>query len=188
MSKKISRTEVIEMIRALVTSNRTATLYIHTDKNHMVMVAVQGGEVITLSSGPRHGARAIPYLREMLSAVVRVDTNAIAYHTENVPPTRVLLSMLETETQQAPGAIGKRSSPSGSAGMEIEKVKTILSQLLAEYLGPIAPMACEQVLDPMGDSLNTARLRAAVEQLAAEAGGPEESRAFTQRAWHQLKL
>ncbi len=188
MSKKITRTEVIEMIRALVTSNRTATLYIHTDKNHMVMVATQGGEVITLSSGPRHGVKAIPYLREMLSAVVRVDANAIAYHTENVPPTRVILSMLEAEAVQASGAVAKGPAAAASPGMEMEKVKTILSQLLAEYLGPIAPMACEHVLNPMGDTLDIARLRDAVEQLAEEAGGPAESRTFTQRAWHQLKL
>ena len=188
MSEKISPAEVIQMIRDLVTSKQTATLYIHTDRNRMVMVATKDGGIITLSSGPKHGAKAIPMLREMRSASVRVDNNAISYHSENIPPTAVLLSMLETETQKAPAASRKRPAAMGASGMEIEKVRTILSQLLTEYLGPIAPMFCEQVLDSMGNSLDSDRLRAAVQQLAAEAGGPEEARAFTERAWEQLDL
>lgn len=188
MNEKYSYAKVVDMIRVLVARMQTATLYIRTDHNRMVLVAMKDGEIITLSSGPRHGAKAISILREMRSAAVRIDNNAIAYHTENMPPTTVLLSMLETGTQQAPAVSGKRPSASGSSGMEKERVKIILSQLLTEYLGPIAPMCCEQVLDAMGNSLDVDQQRAAVQQLATEAGSPEEARAFTERARQQLNL
>ena len=47
MSEKISPAEVIQMIRDLVTSKQTATLYIHTDRNRMVMVATKDGQLWT---------------------------------------------------------------------------------------------------------------------------------------------
>jgi hypothetical protein len=188
MSDQISSAEVIQMIRDLVNRTQTATLYVRTDQNHVVIVATKGGEIITLSSGSAHGEKAIPVLREMQWATVRVDGNAIAYHSEAMPPTPTLLGLLSSDTQPASRVNGKRLDSAGLSNVDSERVKKILSELLSEYLGPIAPMFCEQVLESVGDSLDPKRLRMAVEKMAAEAGGTEEVRDFTNRAWKQLNL
>jgi hypothetical protein len=189
MSKEIPAGEVFGMIRDLVDRMETATLYIRTDKNRAVMVATKGGEIITLSSGPRHGAKAIPILRDMRTAAVRVEGHAISYHSEHMPPTAVLMAMLETDSSDQAEAGGESTGASGGAAVGVaDRVKTVLSQLLSEYLGPVAPICCEQVMESLGNPSDADRLRLAVEKMAAEAGSPEEAQAFTLRAWKRLNL
>lgn len=187
MSAEISRAEVFRMIRGLVTGKGTATLYIHTDNNRMIIVAAQDGEIITLTSGPKHGAKAIPMLQEMQSAKVRVDDNAISLRSENMPPTSELLTLIETETPDASDESGKRSPATRVLTPKVEEAKGILSQLLTEYMGPIAPMYCEQVLDSLGNSLDGDNLLIAVDKMAKEAGGPAEAQAFTEQALKKLR-
>jgi hypothetical protein len=174
------------MIHDLVTGNRTATLYVRTDKNRVVIVATREGEIITLSSGPKRGEKAIPILREMRSAAVRVENGAIAFHSSSLAPTPVLLALMEADEipDSDPSHPPREALPAVTP--QFEKVRAILSRLLTEYLGPLAPMCCEQVLESLGNSLDGDRLGLAIGRMAAEAGSPEEARAFTERAWKLL--
>jgi hypothetical protein len=188
MNNEIPAAEVIQTIRDLVNSKGTATLYVRTDKNRVVIVAVKEGEIITLSSGPKHGAKAIPVLREMRSAAVRLENGAIAFHSENMPATSALLATLEGDPPDGDTRREERAGARNKTGLEVEKVKAVLSQLLSEYLGPMAPVCCEQVFDSLGNSLDAERLRLAIKKMAAEAGSPDEAQSFTLRAWKRLNL
>lgn len=188
MSDEISRAEVIRMIRNLVADKGTATLYIRTNQNRVVMVAVSGGNIITLSSGPRHGAKAVPMLQEMVSGTVRTDDTAVAYHSDQLPPTDALLTMLEASPEPATFANAAAQAQSGRLGPEAEKVKLVLGRLLTDFMGPVAPMVCDQYLGQLGTSIDSGRLRALVDQLAAEIGDSEEARTFTEQAWKELHL
>ena len=86
MGEEIAGSEVIRMIRDLVTQKRTATLNIRTNRNRAVMFAAKDGNIVTFSCGSLHGEAAIPALQEMSSAVVRVYDNAVAYRSEQLPP------------------------------------------------------------------------------------------------------
>jgi hypothetical protein len=188
MSDEISRADVIRKIRNLVAEKGTGTLYIRTNQNRVVMVAVQDGNIITLSSGPRHGENAIPMLREMSSAVVRVDNTAVAYHSDQMPPTAALLAMLDADV--GPGTSGQATVQGQSVrlGPEAAKVRGVLGRLLTDHMGPVGPMVCDQVLGPLGNSMDSDRLRAAIEMLATEIGDSEEARTFSEKAWKELHL
>jgi len=188
MSDEISRADVIRLIRNLVAEKGTGTLYIRTNQNRVVMVAVQGGNIITLSSGPRHGESAIPMLREMSSAVVRVDSTAVAYHSDQMPPTAVLLTMLDADPGPATAGVATVQGQRARLGPEAEKVKMVLGRLLTDYMGPVGPMVCDQALGQLGDSIDGGRLRALVDQLATEIGDSDEARTFTEKAWKELHL
>jgi hypothetical protein len=187
MTEELSYAQLIGMIRDLVEKKRAATLYIRTDQDRMVMVSTQGGKIITLSSGPKHGVKAVPLLRETHSAAVRIESTPVSYHSDEVPETDVLLAMLESDTQQTPTASTTPPGVPTVSSAETARIRAILSSLLTEYLGPMAPMCCDDVLEAVGSPLDANRLSEAVKQMAAEAGGPDEARAFTERAWKALK-
>jgi len=188
MSDEISRGDVISLIRNLVAEKRTGTLYIRTNLNRVVMVALKGGNIITLSSGPRHGEKAIPMLQEMSSAVVRIDDTAVAYHSEHMPQTQVLLAMIEAEAGQANSGAAAAQRRTAQLGPEAARVRTLLGRLLTDYMGPVAPMVCDQFLGPLGNSMDGDRLRAAIKGLAAEIGDSDEARSFTEKACKELHL
>jgi hypothetical protein len=95
LSDEMSYDQVIGLIERLATQRGTATLYVRTDKNRIVMVSIDNGRIVTLSSGPKRGESAIPLLQEMSSAVVRIEASAVAYHSEGMPSTQAILTMLQ---------------------------------------------------------------------------------------------
>jgi len=191
MSEETPRAEVIRMIHDAVAKKRTTTFYIRTDKNRMVMLGIKQGEIVTLSSGPKRGENAVPILREMTSGVVRSEDAAVAFHSDQMPPTGALLAMIEATDVGSDGlhraAQGTPSPPTG-AGMEKEAAQTILCQLLAKYMGPIAPMVCKDAFDNLGDSVDAPQLWTAIETLAAEIDNDIEAKEFSRLAAQQLKL
>jgi len=188
MSEKLSNAQVLQLIRDHVSDMRTATLYIRTDQNRLVIVAIRQGDIVTLSSGPKHGEKAIPLLREMQSAVVRVEDEAVPFHSESVPPTTVLMAMLEGDTARQVPVGDETPQAGGGTDLETQRITAVLADLLSEYLGPVAPVFCEQVVGSLARPLNHDRLVSAVEKLATEAGGPQEAEDFRKRAREQLKL
>ena len=153
------------------------------------MVAVKSGNIITFSSGPRHGEKAIPMLQEMTSAVVRVSDEALSYRSNQMPPTQRLLEMLEADLgPQTAGEAAAGGWRSGGPGAEAEQVRLVLGQLLIDFMGPVAPMVCDQHLSSLGGSLDTDRLRVLIAKLAAEIGDSEEAQTFTEQARNALHV
>ncbi|MDJ0807393.1 MAG: hypothetical protein QNJ78_11220 [Gammaproteobacteria bacterium] len=186
MGEEITSAELTRMVHDSLAEMRSATLFIRTDKNRIIVISTKGGEIITMFSGPKHGAGVIPMLLEMHSATVRIDDVAISHRSSSLPPTPVLMDMLESGKVNVPVETSKGSKATPASRPDFEVAKAVLSELLTEYLGPLAPMCCDDILESLGNSLEGDRLRTAIEKMAAEAGGPEEAQAFSEKAWKQL--
>jgi len=191
MNDQFSYPDVVRMIKDLVAKRGTATLYVRTDRNRVVMIGVRGGEIVTLSSGPKRGEKAIPMLREMSSATVRIEDSAVAFHSEEMPSTQTILAMLSAEAeprQPETSAAAANTPPSNDRVMETEKVRTVLCHLLGPHLGPISPLICEEVVDSISGPLDAQRLRSIIDRLATEIADPAEALQFAAEAARQLKL
>lgn len=188
MTQQFSYADVVDMVRDLVAKKGTGTLYVRTDQNRVVMIGIRGGEIVTLSSGPKRGEKAIPILRDMGSAAVRVEDSAVAYHSEEMPPTAVILAMLGSRTQpQVPDAPAKEP-PGTDASIEAERVKTVVCHLLGPHLGPITPLICEEVVGSITGPLDAQALRTIVERLASEIADQTEALQFVAEAQRQLNV
>jgi len=154
----------------------------------VVMIGVRGGEIVTLSSGPKRGERAIPILREMGSAAVRQEDSAVAYHSDEMPSTAVILAMLGSGSEPQASAAPAKEAGSSDSVIEAERVRTVLCQLLGPHLGPISPLICEEVVDSISGPLNAQALLNIIERLATEIADPMEALEFVAEAQRQLKV
>lgn len=188
MTQQFSYADVVRMIRELVAKKDTATLYVRTDQNRVVMVGIRGGEIVTLSSGPKRGEKAIPILRDMTSAAVRVEDSALAYHSHEMPTTAVILAMLGSGSEPQASVTTADEPASTNGSMEAERVRTVLCHLLGPHLGPISPLICEEVVGGITGQLDTQALRNIIERLATEIADPTEALQFVSDAQRELKV
>jgi hypothetical protein len=188
MHEKVCYADVVRTIRDLVSRRGTATLYVRTDRNRIVIIGVKSGRIVTLSSGPKRGEKAIPILREMSAGAMRVDDSALAYRSEEMPPTPAILAMLVSGRDRRPSAAHRAEPATSDRIMEAEKIRTILCQLLGPHLGPKSPLACEEVVASANGPLDAQGLRNIIDRLAAEIADPAEALKFATEATRQLRL
>ncbi len=183
MSERIDYGEFYQRILELVTDKSTGTLYARTNKNHLVIVAVRDGRIVSLACGPKRGDAAVPLIRQMVSADVRLDDSAIPYHERELPPTERILAVLEPGTWASVN--DSATTPAASHGTmpaDIQGKAQALCELLTDYIGPAAPLVCEEKLSTFAALDNPQSIDSAITNLAAEIQDSREAREFDSRA------
>jgi hypothetical protein len=170
-------------LRELVASGAQGTLFVRTDDNHSIIVAVRGRRIVSLSCGPRRGEAAIPLIRQMRAGTVRLDDGAIPHREQDLPATDAILALLRPGApEQDPAA------PAAGTAPDPQRARALLCELLAGYLGPVAPLICEEKILAMGDAGGPAQWLAALEEIAREIDDRHEAEEFLRQARRQLQL
>lgn len=183
MNGEITRNQLIDLLRELVEKRRTSTLYVRTDDNHLIVASVERGEIVSLLCGPRKGERAIPSIRKMRTGTYRMEESVTAHRRlgANLPPSEVLFSLMleggnEEETDEA----------GGTAVSDCQWVQDVLCKMLAEYMGPIAPLVCRETVKAAGGIDSSDKVKRVVETLSQEIDNPSEAERFRSRARTEL--
>ncbi|MEA3277881.1 MAG: hypothetical protein U9Q81_21875 [Pseudomonadota bacterium] len=174
MNGEITRNQLLELVKELVQQKRAGTLYVHTDDNHLIIVGVEGGNIVSLICGPKQGERAIPIVRRMKTGTYRLEDGVMTHRTSRstLPSSETLLSLLsEEETAEV---------------RDTAWVQSMLCKVLAGYLGPIAPLVCKEAVSRAGGIDSSEKLQRVVENLAGEIDSLSEAERFRVQAQKEL--
>jgi len=174
MNGEITRNQLVDLLKSLVKEGRTSTLYVHTDDNHLIAIGVDRGEIVSLICGPKQGERAIPLIRQMRTGTYRLDDSVTPHRRfgARLPSSDALLSLLteEGDTQVS----------------DCQWVQDVLCKVLADYMGPIAPLVCRDTVQAAGGIDSPEKVKRVVEDLAQEIESVAEADRFRAQAQAEL--
>lgn len=175
MKGEITRSQLIDLLKALVEEQRTGTVYVHTDDNHLIAVGVDRGEFISLICGPKRGERAIPMIRNMRTGTFRLEDKAMPSRRggANLPSSEALLSMLANEDGD-------------SQVSDCTWVQDVICKVLAEYMGPIAPLMCRETIKSAGGIDSPDKVKRVIDELAQEIDDVAEAKRFLAQTQAEL--
>lgn len=78
----------------LVARRDTGTLFFRNGANHVAVIGVRAGTVVSLICGPRRGRAAVDLIRKSRDGTLRLDAGAVAFHEHELPSTQEVLDLL----------------------------------------------------------------------------------------------
>jgi hypothetical protein len=205
MGERLNYRDLLDLAARMVRAGESGTLFVRTDNNHSVIIGIQGGAIVSLSCGLKHGTAAIPMIRQMSEGSYRLDPGVVAYHADELPDTGVLLDLLAGEEKAPPASSApERPEPTAAApepasgrvqgppaaragGFDQRLAISTLCDLLRDYLGPIGPTVCQDTTQDLGGLRSGRDLELLIGRLREEIDEPEEAVEFANRARERLK-
>ena len=191
MTETVTYEGFLALVESMVRNRESGSLYLRTDTNRSVCIGIRQGEIEALVSGPRRGLTAIKTILGMSSGSCRRDETSLAFHTGDLPTTAEILKILrERRVESTAGSDSASMTDKDEAWqrpVDEERSVKILCDLLHDYLGPVAPLICDD-LTQSGNLHTSADLDAAIINLAAEIESSSESQEFIQRARQAVAL
>ena len=172
---------IIIELKRLCESRTTGTLFIATKKNRSAQVMIEKGEIVFLYFSNKRGQEAL----ELMSTTIKAGT--YRFQAGKVTSKRVALPKTSSMLQILAGVGGQNNSemelvqraPAGANALNY-KQKTVLEECLAEYIGPIAAIVCEDHLDSAVD------FSTAVDLLAAEISSIDQRGQFREKVMERI--
>jgi hypothetical protein len=156
-------------------------LFLTADDNSAGRIGVKAGTIVFLAYRFSAGRAAIPQLQTIRSAQFHFETTTPG-QLPNMPTTDEILATLIGPSRSAPPSGSRLSGPpprgtapapvpvAATSKVVTDQVKQELGRLLADYMGPIAPLVFEEHWTN-GQAKGLA-LEAIIDALAKELGGP----------------
>ena len=182
MADLITYDGFLNLIESMVERRESGTLYIRTDTNRSVSVGLLDGNIAALVAGPKRGLAAIATILQMSQGTFRRDDSPLSFHSGDLPPTRDILTLLKNRPAQPAAQMPPSDSPAPGSAIYSEQAAKILCEILHDYVGPVAPIICEDVTENGAKLRTSADLEKAIESLAEEIDSSAESTEFIQRA------
>jgi len=170
----ITRTQLINLLKSLVNEQRTTTLYVRTNDNHLITFGVDRGEIVSMRCGAKRGERAIPMIRQMRAGTYRLDDEHTPLRNAGItlPPSQTLLLLLAEEDE--------------IEASDCEWVQDVLCKVLADYMGPIAPLVCRETVEAVGGLDSPEQVERVIDRLAREIDNSAEAERFRLRVKSEL--
>lgn len=183
MAELLDYPGLYRLVADLVAQRRTATLFGKTDANRSVMIAVQRGEIVSLICAGKRGRSAIAALRSVNALSYRIEDTAAMAGGAETPPTAEILYALRPGVEPPAGAT---PAPTALAATQQGDGPRIC-QLLAEFVGPIAPVLCSEAIGAVGGLGGLTEREQVIYALAKEIDDQAEATHFIERA-HRLLI
>ena len=166
--------ELIAALQSLCRENNSGTMYIATPDNQFARIVLKDGAITSLSFRTKHGAEALPLIRGIPAGRFKFSPGQIAVDTEHsLPPDYDAIALLAADVgATAPAA---KNALSRAALAQAPK---IIEAALADFLGPIASMVCEEYLLKHGTPQTNEALHDCLNALMREIGDPAKARRF----------
>ncbi|MFT5727705.1 MAG: hypothetical protein ACI8PB_001843 [Desulforhopalus sp.] len=159
-------TDLIAKIEELCTEKATGIFFIATKANRSAQIVIENGAIVFVYFYNKQGQEALELMLSIQAGRYRFQKYATSPRRNKLPPTKDILNFL----------YGKRKTKSlkeAKAHTQLtDKQKQILETVLADYIGPMAAIICEDHLDSVPD------LASAIEALASEMPSPEQGQKF----------
>jgi hypothetical protein len=188
MQKNLPFSQILDTLTMLVDKKTSGTMFIRSDSNHAITIALDSGRIHAMYYGAKRGRKAIPLISNTSAGSYKFEVSNLVESFHDLPPTPEILNLLRnpsSENKPKP-TISPASIPHGEAIKE-EK-KEVLSQklksLLAEHMGPIAEIVFDDTVDEVGDFCATPQLtEELINRLSEEIDNTSEEEQFRDKAY-----
>lgn len=177
--------EIVAEIHRLHEQRATGTLSIVTRDSHSAQLILAGGEIVFIVCSSKRGQEAIALLAEIGDSRFRFTEGGIVPRPMPLPTTKAILAMLVEDrlaislrpsaqatasTAPSPPPVPARHPVDGTGINEAQR--SILERCLAECIGPMATMICE---DHLNQPISLAE---AINRLTGELPSAEQAKKF----------
>lgn len=138
--------QIVVEIGKLCKQKSTGTLFIATKANHSAQIVLDKGEIVFIFFSSKRGEEALALMSTIRDGRFRFQEGGVVPRRMALPSTEAILEMLGR------GAAGTSPSPERATGSKAanglsQEQKDILQSCLAECIGPMAAIICEDHLD-----------------------------------------
>jgi hypothetical protein len=162
--------EIVAELRKLCIQAVTGTLFVATKANRSAQLMLDKGEIVFIYFFNKRGKEALELMSTIRAGRFRFQEGAVSRRTL-LPPTDTILQALIDGHKISDQ--DKDIEEPLSTGLNLsQEQKTILESCLAEFIGPMAGIICEDHLDV------AVNLKAAVDALAAEIPSSDQAKKF----------
>lgn len=167
-SQYIPFIDLVKKIEELCLQKATGIFFIATKANRSAQIVLENGLIVFVYFYNKQGEDALELMLTIQAGRYKFQKNATSPRRSKLPPTEDILNFLlgddrKTEPPKKEEVIHSKLS---------DEQKQILETVLAEFIGPMAAIICEDHLDSAPD------LAAAIEALSSEIPSPEQGEKF----------
>lgn len=173
--------ELMRALKSLCREASSGTMFIATPDNQFARIALRDGDVVSLSFRTKHGAEALPLIRGIRAGRFKFSAGQVTVDAHAKMPGNGADVLQLLLGDQAHGA-SARPVPAD----KLVQMPRIAERVLAEFLGPIAGVVCEEHLGKLGAPRDAASAADFVEALAREVSDPAHARRFREQVWSAL--
>ncbi len=163
--------QIVTEAGKLCRQRSTGTLFITTKANKSAQIVLDKGEIIYILFSGKRGLDALTLMSTIDGGRYRFQEGGVMPPRMALPPSEAILDALGRGAAVAPPSRGSGVKSGDSAGLSGEQ-KEVLQSCLAECIGPMAMLICE-------DYFESKRIFAeVVDALAAEIPSPDQAKKF----------
>jgi hypothetical protein len=175
----ISLDDLVIELQRLCQEKLSGTLFISGDNHRMAQISLLDGNIMALSCLSKRGAEALRLIRQINPSWLQFIKGSSITTDPDLPPTTDILNSLASALPASPSA---SSGLTKHATLEIfpQQTRTVLKETLAEFMGPVAPMICNKILQ------QAQNLDSAIDLLAQEIPDRQQALKFKNKIKQKL--
>ncbi len=167
--------EIVIELKKICDSKTTGTLFIATKANRSAQIMIESGEIVFIYFFNKRGQEALELMSTIKAGKYRFQAGKVTSRREPLPKTSSMLKALAGMVGVSSLEIEIPQSVSGGVKLLNYKQKTVLKECLAEYIGPIAAIVCEDHLN------STVDFSTALDLLAGEISFADQREQFREK-------
>jgi hypothetical protein len=167
---------VIELQR-LCQEKLSGTLFISGDNHRMAQISLLDGNIMALSCLSKRGTEALPLIQQSNPNWFQFIKGSSITTDPDLPPTKDILNALASA---APTFTSSGLTKNATFEVFPQQTRTVLKETLAEFMGPVASMICNKILQ------RAQNLDSAIDLLAQEIPDRQQALKFKNKVKQKL--
>ena len=178
--KPRAHNKLLVELQRLCQEKLSGTLFILDDNRRTAKISLKDGDILSLSCFNKNGAEALRLIQGFDGSLFQFIRSSAITTDPDLPTTTEILRILAGGLSTAPTT---PAAPEGR-GLAVSnpEIVAVLKEILAEFMGPVAPMICNKVLR------QAANLESAVDLLAREIPDSQQAFKFKEQVREKLSL
>lgn len=137
--------EIVEQLSRLSREQVTGTLFLATKANRSAQIMLEKGEIVFVYFYNKRGSEAIELMTSIVAGRLRFQAGKVVGKKQLLPPTSAILAALkEAGGKVTTGDDVAASASQGGVVALTDQQKETLEGCLAEFIGPMAAILCEE--------------------------------------------
>lgn len=174
--------EIVFEIGLLCKKKATGSLFVTTRDNRSAQMMLDKGEIVFIFFSSKRGQEALDLMSKIREGRYRFQEGGAVARRMQLPPTQAILQVLGNGSVQVSSSAREQpeTQTSSGSGLSTEQ-KNVLQTCLADCIGPMAAIICEDHFQSAGD------LQAAMEALSMEIPSPLQVKKFREMVAERLR-
>lgn len=165
---------IVTEIKRLCDLRLTGTMFVATKANRSAQIVLEKGEIVFIYFFNKKGQEAMELMLEIVAGRFRFQEGTAPARRSPLPPTEEIIRFFQSRAGNETAAVGTAPASASAPDAEVlgSDQKAVLEAALAEFIGPMAGIICEDYLSSAKD------LSMAIDSLAAEIPSADQAQKF----------